>query len=421
MVYNSYPSVTGVTGATPTGGAVASRAPKMQASVSVPGGNGMVRYEFEKTGGSGTGLGSFSSIAYDTGWVLPGEFPVPSNVLEAGTEYRYRVTVKDGYDGWLGNDTKRSVTNAAWYFTTNSTPAVDQGQSSPADDEVVTSTTPQFSVPYTPDPDDADPVRFKFVVATGPDGRTGAVVTSGWLDAPSTTPGDPVTWTPVEGALLDGGSYTWRVWADDGTDEAEQAWAGHFKVNLRLGTTGPSPFDTAGPASVNLANGNLALNFASPMIPALGGPMGLSFSYNSQADPNGNKGLAAAYYNALNQGQTSTTTFTFDNREPVLAQTEPAVSFTQPDQVAPAVPADYFLGRWTGFVTPPTAGSYTFGVVRNDGARVVVGTTTVVDKWTTTGSTDQTDWGTAYSLPGTPTPIRVDYYDATGNARLGSR
>jgi RHS repeat-associated protein len=69
-------------------------------------------------------------------------------------------------------------------------------------------------------------------------------------------------------------------------------------------------------------------------------------------------------------------------------------------------------------VTPPAAGSYTFGVVRNDGARVVVGTTTVVDKWTTTGATDETNWGSAYSLPATPTPIRVDYYDATGNARL---
>ena len=46
------------------------------------------------------------------GWTLAGEFPVPSNVLESNTEYRYRVTVKDANDGWLGNDTKKVATNA---------------------------------------------------------------------------------------------------------------------------------------------------------------------------------------------------------------------------------------------------------------------------------------------------------------------
>ena len=31
-------------------------------------------------------------------------------------------------------------------------------------------------------------VKYKFVVTTGPDGRTGAVVTSGWIDPVSTAP-----------------------------------------------------------------------------------------------------------------------------------------------------------------------------------------------------------------------------------------
>ncbi len=422
--YASYPSVTGVTGATPTNGVTGPRAPKMQGTGSTDSGTALsFRYQFEKIGLAGdtssNGSGPFANIAYETPWVSAGEFPVPSNMLEPGTAYRYRVWVRDGNNGYLGNNTERVATNAAWYFTTNDTPVVDQNASLPADGEVVTTTTPEFGVPYAPDPDDTDPVRYKFVVTTGADGRTGAVVTSGWLSPGNTTPGAPVTWTPVEGSLLDGGSYTWRVWADDGTDEAEQVWTGHFRVNRRLGTSGPSPYDTVGAAAVNLANGNLALNFASPTVATLGGPMGMSFSYNSQADRLANRGLVGSYYNALNQGQTSTTTFDFAGRDPVLVQTDPMISFVQPDRVAPAVPADYWMGRWNGFVTPPATGSYTFGVVRHDGARVVVGGATVLDKWTSTGAQDATDWGSAASLTaGVAAPIRVDSFDATGTAHL---
>jgi YD repeat-containing protein len=275
-------------------------------------------------------------------------------------------------------------------------------------------------VGYAADPDDLDPVKYKFVVTNGADGRTGAVVTSGWITPGDTTPGAPVTWTPVDGSLQDGVSYTWRVWTDDGVDESEQNWLGRFTINRRLGTTGPSPFDTAGPATVNLANGNLALNFASPTVSTIGGPMGMSFSYNSQADPNANAGLVASYYNALNQGQTSTTTFDFAGRQPVLTQTDPMISFIQPDTIAPAVPADYWMAQWNGFVTTPATGSYTFGVVRDDGAKVVIGGTTVLNQWSTAATGIQ--WGSASSMTaGTPTSIRVDYYDATGSARLELR
>ena len=423
IVYASYPVVGAVTGATPVNGQTGPRAPIMTGTGTDNSGSGLkYRYEFEKTGGSGGGTGPFTNIAYDSNWVNAGAFQVPSNVLESNTQYRYRISVKDGYDGNLGNNTQRSATNATWYFTTNNTPVIAQGTSSPSDGQVVTTTTPKFSIGYVADPDDSDPVRYKFVATTGADGRAGTVVTSPWITPSSTTPGTAVTWTPVDGSLQDGGAYTWRVWADDGTDQAEQAWVGHFKVNRRLGTSGPSPFDTAGPATVNLANGNLALNFASPTVSTLGGPMGLSFSYNSQADVNGNKGLVASYYNALNVTQTSTTSFTFDGREPVLVRTDPVINFSEPDAVAPSVPADYFLGKWEGYVTPPTGASYnyTFGVVHNDGARVTLADTNVViDKWTTTGAVDAVDWAaTPYTLSSGPTKIKVEYYDSTASAHL---
>jgi RHS repeat-associated protein len=420
VVFAAYPTVTGVTGATPTNGVVAARAAKMTGVATIPaGGAAMFRYEFEKTGGSHTGTGPFTDIAYDTGWVGPSEYTLPSNMLEPDTEYRYRVWVKDAYDGHLGNNTRRSKTDASFYFTTNKTPVVPATPIVPVDKAVVSTTTPEFSVDYVPDPDDTVPVPYKFVVTTGANGRDGTVVTSGWITPPSTTPGSKVTWTPVDGALQDGGSYTWRVWTDDGLDKAEQVWVGHFTINKRLGLSGPSPFDSTGPATVNLANGNLALNFASPTVATVGGPMGMSFSYNSQADPSANKGLLVSYYDALNPGENSTTNFTFTGRSPVLSQTEPVINFIQPEQIAPAVPADYFLARWTGYITAPvsTLTDYTFGVVRNDGARVTIGSSTPVTAWNT-ASDEALSWGGTAKLSTTPTPITVEYYDATGNARL---
>jgi RHS repeat-associated protein len=421
VVYANYPSVTGVTGATPVGGQVSLRAPKMQATGSTNSGTTLqYRYQFEPTGGSGNGTGPFTNIVYDSQWVNAGEFQLPSNALAPGTQYRYRVWVKDGYDGHLGNDTERSATNANWYFTTNNTPVVAPESVVPTEEQVVTTLTPQFSVGYVPDPDSSSVVKYKFVVANGADGRTGTVVTSGWITPSDTTPGAPVTWTPVEGSLQDGVTYTWRVWTSDGVDETEQTFPGKFTVNRRLGTSGPSPYDTAGPATVNLASGNVSLNFASPTVATLGGPMGMSFSYNSLADPNANAGLVASYYNALNQGQMSTSTFSFSGRQPVLTQTEPMISFLQPDKIAPAVPADYWLAQWDGFVTAPGTGSYTFGVVRDDGAKVVVDNTTVLNQWS--GAATGIQWGTASSLTaGVAKPIHVEYYDATGDARLELR
>lgn len=422
VIYANYPSVTGVAGATPRNGQVGPRAPKMQGTGWTDSGTSLqYRYQFEPTGGSGNGSGPFTNVVYDSSWVNAGDFQVPSNVLASNTGYRYRIWVRDGYNGYLGNNTERVATNAGWYFTTNGTPDVPLASASPADGSVATTLNPTFSVGYVADPDSAATVSYKFVVGTGADGRTGTVATSGWIAPSSTVPGAPVSWSPGANALQDGITYTWRVWVDDGVDKIESTWVGKLTVNRRLGTSGPSPFDSAGPASVNLASGNLALSFSSPSVPTVGGPMGMNFSYNSLADPNGNAGLVASYYDALNQGQTSTTTFDFAGRTPVLTQTEPTISFIHPGQAAPAVPADYWMAQWNGFVTVPTTGSYTFGVVRDDGARIRIGSTTVLDQWSGYPGL-ATQWGSASSLTqGVATAIKVEYYDGVADARLELR
>ncbi len=415
VVTTPYPSVAGVTPETPVNGATTARMPILEATGTDTSGMGL-QYKYEFSPDS-----TFASGVVQSGWVAPGQYQVPSTLLQSGVHYYYRISVKDGNDGLLGNSTVRTKTDSAWHFVTNQTPAVSQATASPVDEAVVTDLRYKFSVKYAAHPGSSQIVKYLFRVATGADGKTGTVINSGWITPDNAV--DDVTWVPPAGALQNGGNYTWSVLTDDGTDLAFDQWVSKFKVDLRLGTSGPSPFDSAGGASINLANGNLALSFASPTVNTMGGPMGMSFSYNSQ-DLADVSGLTANYYNALDSGQASTTSFTFDNRIPVLTRTDSSVGADWSDgSPGPAVPADYFLAKWSGILTPPGDPStgtetYTFGATRNGGARVWVNDILVYDHWVDESKT--TEWGsTPITLTkGTPVSVRVEYFNQTGDANV---
>ncbi|MCU1415130.1 MAG: hypothetical protein JWN80_2470, partial [Microbacteriaceae bacterium] len=411
IYYEDFPSVSGVTAATPVNGAKAPLMPILEATGNDPAGTGLYyQYDFSTSP-------TFATIAFSSGQQNAGPYQVPQNKLAAGTKYYYRITTWDGYDGWYGVSDHRTATNAAWSFVTNTPPPTPpQASVVPGNGDVVTSLTPTFSTPTVVAPD-GNPVTYQFRVSTGTDGKSGQVTTSGWLPAPAT---GPVTWTPPVGMLQDGGTYTLSVLTNDGIDQyADPSWETHFTVNLRVGTSGPSPTDTAGPVTVNLANGNVNLSFASPTVSTVGGPMGLSFAYNSLQAANQFRGLTGTYYNALNPGQTSTTDFNFTGRTPVLTRTDPGVSFDWGTGApAPQVPANYFLAKWTGFVQlPTTGGPYTFGVASDSGVKLSVGGSQLIDQWSAAPS--GTQWATTNSGSSTtPMPIELDYHDTTGGAAV---
>src|SRR6185312_11497788 len=252
-----------------------------------------------------------------------------------------------------------------------------------------------FSVNPSVDPNGDSPVKYQFRVSSGADGKSGSIATSAWLTAPAT---GPITWSPPAGTLQDGGAYTWSVTTDDGYDNNyEPSWRNHIKIDLRVGSSGPSPTDTAGPVTVNLANGNVNLSFSSPTVNTVGGPMGLSFSYNSLTPANKYRGLTGSYYNALTPGQTTTTTYNFTGKTPLLVRTDPAVSFDWgTGSPAPAIPTDFFMVKWSGFITVPTNGTYTFGASRDDGVKATIGGTTVVDHWVNGAS--GLSWGSSLAM-----------------------
>lgn len=79
------------------------------------------------------------------------------------------------------------------------------------------------------------------------------------------------------------------------------------------------------------------------------------------------------------------------------------------------IPVDKFTVRWTGSVIPNKTEAYTFYTVTDDGARLWINNTLVVDKWQDQGSTEFPS--AAINLTaGVPALFRFEYFDSSGSA-----
>lgn len=366
VTWVNFPTPAGPIAEAPPNGGRAGLTPKLGAHANVPQDTGVSRWVFRVSTNPNIDAQPpvWTSAATGQNWV-----EVPPNILQPNTTYYRKADLWSTWDGHLGTGTRRG--SATWSFTTDAFPDIKQATATPANGSVTASLTPTLTVQPAPDPN-GDAFTYQFRIASGADAATGTVVTSGWQTSP--------TWTVPEGALRDGGVYTWSVQTKSAYATSPIPWASKLTVNRRLAESGPAPVESVGPVTVNLANGNVGLRFASPTVSALGGPMGLSFSYNSQMVRQ--RGLTGQYYDVRPVGGASPS-YDFAAAKPVLTRLDPQLSFAWGlESPAPAVPNDYFMARWTGFITPPTAGSWTFGVVQDGGARVRIGSTTVLDRWT---------------------------------------
>ena len=357
------------------------------------------------------------------GWQTAGQVTVPGDVLRPGTRYYWKADVRSEHQNRYDTTQRAS---AVFSFTTNDVPLVAASSASiegfaVSDAGAVVSTlTPTFAftVPAT-DPDGA--VNYRVRIATGAQTSSGTIADSGWIAATG-----PVSYTPPDGALVDGGAYTWTVLTSDPVERAGASWAvpqwsGRFAVNQRLSESGPAPSQVVGPVTVNLANGNLGVRFASPTVSAVGGAMGMSFSYNAKDARE--HGLRGRYFDATPAaGQAPS--YSFAGRLPVFTRTDSQINFAWAGTASPspAVPGDYFMAQWTGKVALPAASAdltypLTFGVAGDDGVRLSIGGTQVVDGWTLPHAAGVL-WGTGSSAQAGLTDIRLEYYDAQGDASV---
>ncbi|WP_146242808.1 PA14 domain-containing protein [Curtobacterium sp. MCBD17_019] len=419
--YKDFPSAGGAISPAPANGGRSSLSPTLAVSATDPSGEGL-QWEYEVS----TSSNPDSSTVWNSGWGDQ-QAQVPDGTLKPGTKYYWKAYVKDAYDGVYGTSTQEP--SSVFSFTTNTPAVASQSSALPVDKAVQTSTTPTLSTPLLTDVN-GDKVKYDLTIATGSDAVSGAVISTGWVDPSSLPAGGAVTsangrlsWTVPANALQDGGHYTWTVQTTDGYDPQLTPWANELTVNKRIGDAGPAPTDTAGPVTVNLANGNVGMSFSSPTVSTLGGSMGEGFSYNSLQTASG--GLTGSYYDDTPASGASPD-YSFTGKTPVLVRTDPNVSFNWgKNSPGPAVPKDYFLARWTGYIHVPTAGSYTFSVTRDDGARVWIGAagTTIKDTdkplydgWTPSPHAEQT--AAAVQLGTGALPFRMDYYEGSVDANI---
>jgi beta-glucosidase len=101
---------------------------------------------------------------------------------------------------------------------------------------------------------------------------------------------------------------------------------------------------------------------------------------------------------------------------PVVTQVDPNVHYTWNGSPAPGVPATNWSAKWTGTLTPPTTGTYTFGLTSDDGSRLFINGQQVIDNWRDQAANTET--AQVDLTAGTPVQIEVDYYQAGGDATV---
>jgi RHS repeat-associated protein len=210
------------------------------------------------------------------------------------------------------------------------------------------------------------PIQYWFKVSSAPPVGgvlSGIAGSSGWIGTNS--------WTIPAGALRDGGRYWWSVQTrnNSGSTGWTEGPVARFGVDLRLGLDGPSAYDSVGSVGVNLTTGNAVLSLQSHSVSAVGGSIGFGLTYNSKSPATG--GLRGAYYDNITW-----------SGEPRLVRTDPAVDFDwglgSPVN-DPTFPTDNFSAKWTGTITVPTTGAYTFGGWMDDVMTVKINGTVVMN------------------------------------------
>ena len=124
-------------------------------------------------------------------------------------------------------------------------------------------------------------------------------------------------------------------------------------------------------------------------------------------------GLRGEYYNDPSNGA-----YPLEDpfaASPVLTRTDATVDFDWDDDSPTShVNSNFFSARWTGQVKAPISGSYTFTVTGDDGVRLFINGTRVINSWRDQGATAYS-YTTTLSA-GTLYNIELHYYEHEGDA-----
>jgi beta-glucosidase len=148
--------------------------------------------------------------------------------------------------------------------------------------------------------------------------------------------------------------------------------------------------------TVRYAQGALPPNGAFPPVP----------SSALAPSSGGGAGLTAQFYNNMTL-----------SGGPVLTRTDSTLGANWHGRPpGPGVNAEQWSARWTGTLTAPATGEYTFSLTSDDGSRLLVNGARLIDNWREQGPT--TVIGKVTLASGQAVPIEVDFYQSGGGDSL---
>jgi len=109
----------------------------------------------------------------------------------------------------------------------------------------------------------------------------------------------------------------------------------------------------------------------------------------------------------------------FDNTDlqgaPLATRVDPQIQYTWNDKTRPAgVPGERFSVRWSGKITAPVTGNYTFALNADDGTMLYIDGKPIISHWRETTSSPIE--GSIGLVAGKSYDIRVEYFQGTGEA-----
>jgi len=124
---------------------------------------------------------------------------------------------------------------------------------------------------------------------------------------------------------------------------------------------------------------------------------------------------------------TDTNTFALEDKNLTVSVLDPDIDVNDmiPVYKATTGRSENVGVRWTGTVTAPATGDYTFSAIGDNGFRLWVGGTADTDKlidfWVNQWDVEQTAIRPVHLVAGQPTPIRFEQFQATGGANVHLR
>jgi hypothetical protein len=135
-----------------------------------------------------------------------------------------------------------------------------------------------------------------------------------------------------------------------------------------------------------------------PAVAALALTLSLGAAVATTATADDPNGLRAQYFDAIDL-----------SGDPVLTRIDPAVDFDWGSaEPVPGV-GDAFSVRWTGTITAPATGRYTFRTRSDDGARLWVDGDLVIDDWSMHAVSERS--GEIDLVAGKAVDLKLEYYD----------